>query len=409
MNEIFTQITNGEYFYLLAIAVILLSTKFLGLATRRAKLPAVVGALLAGVILGPSLLNAISLESEPMLVKTSEIGVILLMFASGLETDLNELKENGLAAFVVAMIGVIVPLLGGWAAYYILNPEAEETINMFKAIFVGVTLTATSVSITVETLKEMGKLSGKMGTTILGAAVIDDILGIIVLTAIISTGGNSCDSEVSLDIVILKIFMFFIFVVITTFVVYGAKAIIKKFPRKKRMAIVAFAFCLILSYISEELFGVADITGAYFAGVILCNFGIKKYLNERFDILSSLFFSPIFFASIGLKTNLHLLTSDMLIFAIILVIIAILTKVVGCGLGAKICKFDNKSALAIGIGMVSRGEVALIVAQKGANSGLLEGNLFPAIVFMVIVTTLITPILLKIILKDKEPSDVKAA
>lgn len=409
MSEIFTQLIQGEYFYLIAIAVILLATKFLGLATRRAKLPAVVGALLAGVILGPSLLNAISLESEPMLVKTSEIGVILLMFASGLETDLNELKENGVAAFIVAMIGVVIPLIGGCVAYYIFNPEAEETINLFKAIFVGVTLTATSVSITVETLREMGKLSGRMGTTILGAAVIDDILGIIVLTAIISTGGNSAGSEASLDIVILKIFMFFIFVVITTFVVYGAKAIIKKFPRKKRMAIAAFAFCLILSYISEELFGVADITGAYFAGVILCNFGIKQYLSERFDILSSLFFSPIFFASIGLKTNLHLLTSDMLIFAIVLVIIAIATKIIGCGLGAKFCKFNNKDALAIGIGMVSRGEVALIVAQKGANSGLLESNLFPAIVFMVIVTTLITPIMLKVILRDKEAENTKTA
>lgn len=410
MGEIFRLITQGDYFYLLAIAVILISTKFLGLASRRVKMPAVVGALLAGVILGPSLLNAISLESEPMLVKTSEIGVILLMFASGLETDLNELKENGVAAFIVALIGVIVPLIGGIVAYYIFNPEAEETINMFKAIFVGVTLTATSVSITVETLREMGKLSGRMGTTILGAAVIDDILGIIVLTAIISTGGSSAEAgtEGSLDIVILKIFMFFIFVVITTFVVYGAKAIIKKFPRKKRMAILAFAFCLILSYISEEIFGVADITGAYFAGVILCNFGIKDYLNSRFDILSSLFFSPIFFASIGLKTNLHLLTSDMLVFAVILVIVAILTKVVGCGLGAKLCKFNNKEALSIGIGMVSRGEVALIVAQKGADNGLLEGNLFPAIVFMVIVTTLITPIMLKVILKDKSTEEVNA-
>ncbi len=411
MMGFFSELVNGEYFYLFAIAIILLSTKFLGLASRKVKMPAVVGALLAGVILGPSLLNAISLESEPMLVKTSEIGVILLMFASGLETDLTELKKNGVAAFIVAMIGVIVPLIGGFAAYYIMNPEAEETINMFKAIFVGVTLTATSVSITVETLREMGKLSGRMGTTILGAAVIDDILGIIVLTAIISMGGNAGSSEGGgLTMVLVKIVLFFVFILIAAAVVVFSKKVIKYFPRKKRMAITAFAFCLILSYISEEFFGVADITGAYFAGVILCNFGIKEYLNERFDILSSLFFSPIFFASIGLKTNLHLLTSDMLVFALILMVIAILTKVVGCGLGAKICKFNNKEALSIGIGMVSRGEVALIVAQKGAASGLLETNLFPAIVFMVIVTTLITPILLKVILKDKDTAgNTKAA
>lgn len=390
----------GDYGYLAVLAVIFLSTKVLGLVSRRVQMPAVVGALLAGIILGPSCLGVVS--QTDFLTKAAEIGVIILMFLSGLETDLTELKENGIASFIVAMIGVIFPLIGGAAAYYIMNPEGEATINLLKAIFVGVTLTATSVSITVETLRELGKLSGRMGTTILGAAVIDDIIGIVILTAITSMGGGS---EVSISTVIMKILLFFVFVLIAGIAIFFIKR--KLFPRMKmrrRISIYVLSFCFLLSFIAERFFGVADITGAYFAGVILCNFGAKEYIDEKFEILGYLFFSPIFFASIGIKTNLLDLAgnTDIIIFAFVILIIAVITKVAGCGIGAKLCKFNNKEALAIGIGMVSRGEVALIVAQKGANCGLLESNMFPAIVFMVIVTTLITPILLKLILAEKK-------
>lgn len=405
MREFLNEMAQGPYFYLLAIAVILLSTKVLGLASRKVNMPAVVGALIAGVILGPSLLNLIDI-GDPIISGVSEIGVILLMFESGLETDLDELKANGISSCIVASIGVLVPLVGGMACYYLMNPEGTPTIDTFKAIFVGVTLTATSVSITVETLREMGKLSGRMGTTILGAAVLDDIIGVIVLTAIISLGSSNGGGEASLSTVLIKIVLFFIFIAVVAAVVVVLMKIAKEVKRRRRISIYAFAFCLILSFASEEFFGVADITGAYFAGVILCNFGFKEYIGTKFEVLSFLFFSPIFFASIGLKTNLHLLTPEMMVFAAVLLVVAIITKIVGCGLGAKICKFNNKDALAIGIGMVSRGEVALIVAQKGSDSGLLNEELFPAIVFMVIITTLITPILLKIILKDKAPKAI---
>lgn len=389
---------GGDYGYLATLAVILLSTKFLGLASRRVHMPAVVGALLAGIILGPSCLGVVT--QTDFLGKTAEIGVIILMFLSGLETDLEELKENGVASFIIAMIGVIIPLVGGALTYYFMNPEGESSINILKAIFVGVTLTATSVSITVETLRELGKLSGRMGTTILGAAVIDDIIGIVVLTAITSMSGGS---DVSLPIVLLKILLFFCFIGIVTIAVFTAKKIFHGIKMRRRISIYVLGFCFILSFCAEEFFGVADITGAYFAGVILCNFGAKEYIDQKFDILGYLFFSPIFFASIGLKTNLTELVQNphIILFAVMLLIVAIATKIIGCGIGAKLCKFNNKEALAIGIGMVSRGEVALIVAQKGANSGLLESNMFPAIVFMVIVTTLITPVLLKLILADK--------
>lgn len=283
---------------------------------------------------------------------------------------------------------------------------ASDPAGVLKAVFVGVTLTATSVSITVETLREMGKLQGAMGTTILGAAVIDDIVGIIVLTLITSMR----DSDVSVAGVLLSIIGFFIFIILVTVgIILLKRHIIHHAPRKRRTAIYALTFCLILSYISEVYFGVADITGAYFAGVILCNFGIKEYIDHRISILSFMFFSPLFFASIGIKTSLSGFTEELFLFSITLMLVAIATKIIGCGLGAKICKFNNKDSFSIGVGMVSRGEVALIVAQKGQQFGLLDSHLFPAIVLVVIVTTLLTPMMLKFVLREKQPHKIKAS
>ena len=389
---------EDKYLYLFSLAVILLSTKFLGLISRRVQLPAVVGALISGIILGPSFLDFI--EYTDFIQKASEIGVILLMFMAGLDTDLDELKKSGLASFLVAVLGVVLPLLGGFQCFKYMFPEeyANNSLGFLKAVFVGITLTATSVSITVETLREMGKLKGKMGTTIMGAAIIDDIVGIIVLTTITSMQ----DTSVNPTIVLVKIVMFFIFVVLTGGVVFFLKnKFIGSVKRRRRISIYALAFCLFMSFIAEEGFGVADITGAYFAGLMFCAFSVREYIGKKFNVLNYLFFAPVFFASIGMQTNMKSLTGDIIWFTVVLTIVAILTKVIGCGLGAKICKFNNKEALGIGIGMISRGEVALIVAQKGADCGLLSETLFPAIVVVVIITTLITPILLKILLTEK--------
>lgn len=397
---------EDKYLYLFSLAVILLSTKFLGLISRRVQLPAVVGALISGIILGPSFLDFI--EYTDFIQKASEIGVILLMFMAGLDTDLDELKKSGLASFLVAVLGVVLPLLGGFLCFKYMFPKeyANNSLGFLKAVFVGVTLTATSVSITVETLREMGKLKGKMGTTIMGAAIIDDIVGIIVLTTITSMQ----DTSVNPTIVLVKIVMFFIFVVLTGAVVFFLKnRFIGSVKRRRRISIYALAFCLFMSFIAEEGFGVADITGAYFAGLMFCAFSVREYIGKKFNVLNYLFFAPVFFASIGMQTNMKSLTGDIIWFTVVLTIVAILTKVVGCGLGAKICKFNNKEALGIGIGMISRGEVALIVAQKGADCGLLSETLFPAIVVVVIITTLITPILLKVLLTEKNNKAVKTA
>ena len=396
-----------SYSFLLFLAIIMISTKILGLFTRKIHMPAVVGALVAGVILGPSCLNLITLTGDTgvFLEQMAEIGVILLMFNAGLETDLSELKKNGVASFVTALIGVIVPLIGGFLGYaFFFHTDFSDYHEVLKAVFVGVVLTATSVSITVETLREMGKLKGKVGTTILGAAVIDDIIGIIVLTIVTSLK----DTSVSPITVVLKIVLYFVFIAVLIFVLTKLKVFVEEQDEKRRTAIICVALCFILSYISEEYFGIADITGAYFAGLMLCTMKVGPYVARRCEIPSYLIFSPVFFASVGLKVTLGGMDASIWIFAIILLVIAILSKVVGCGLGAKICGCTGKEAFQVGIGMISRGEVALIVAQKGYASGMLDDVLFAPIVLVVIVTTLITPILLKLVMKDNDSEKAAA-
>lgn len=396
-----------SYSFLLFLAIIMISTKILGLFTRKIHMPAVVGALVAGVILGPSCLNLITLTGDTgvFLEQMAELGVILLMFNAGLETDLSELKKNGVASFVTALIGVIVPLIGGFLGYaFFFHTDFSDYDEVLKAVFVGVVLTATSVSITVETLREMGKLKGKVGTTILGAAVIDDIIGIIVLTIVTSL----MDTSVSPITVVLKIVLYFVFIAVLIFVLTKLKVFVEEQDEKRRTAIICVALCFILSYISEEYFGIADITGAYFAGLMLCTMKVGPYVARRCEIPSYLIFSPVFFASVGLKVTLGGMDASIWIFAIILLVIAILSKVVGCGLGAKICGCTGKEAFQVGIGMISRGEVALIVAQKGYASGMLDDVLFAPIVLVVIVTTLITPILLKLVMKDNDSEKAAA-
>ncbi len=396
-----------SYSFLLFLAIIMISTKILGLFTRKIHMPAVVGALVAGVILGPSCLNLITLigDTGVFLEQMAEIGVILLMFNAGLETDLSELKKNGVASFVTALIGVVVPLLGGFLGYaFFFHTDFSDYDEVLKAVFVGVVLTATSVSITVETLREMGKLKGKVGTTILGAAVIDDIIGIIVLTIVTSLK----DTSVSPITVVLKIVLYFVFIAVLIFVLAKLKVFVEEQDEKRRTAIICVALCFILSYISEEYFGIADITGAYFAGLMLCTMKVGPYVARRCEIPSYLIFSPVFFASVGLKVTLGGMDASIWIFAIILLVIAILSKVAGCGLGAKICGCTGKEAFQVGIGMISRGEVALIVAQKGYASGMLDDVLFAPIVLVVIVTTLITPILLKLVMKDNDSEKAAA-
>lgn len=309
----------SSYGFLLDLAIILLTTKFLGLLTRKFHMPQVVGALLAGLIFGPAVLNV--LKETAFIGATAEIGVIVLMFCAGMETDIQELKKSGKASFIIAVIGVIVPLIGGYAVAYFFNrpgvidSDAGATVFL-QNIFIGVILTATSVSITVETLKELGKLKTHSGNAILGAAIIDDILGIIALTIITSMA----DSSVNLGIVLLKTAGFFVFAAVAGYLFYKAYRKWNEASDKPlhRYTIVAFVFCLLMSYIAEEFFGVADITGAFIAGLIISCTQRTQYLASKFDTLSYLYLSPIFFASIGLKVELPNMTGSIVLFAVIL-------------------------------------------------------------------------------------------
>lgn len=394
-----------SYDFLLFVAIILLSTKIFSLLSQKVNMPQVVGALLVGVLLGPSCLNI--LHETDFLTKSAEIGVIFLMFLAGLDTDFDDLKATGKSAVIIAFVGVLIPLGSGFLTYFLFfHGERPDTMIFLESAFVGIVLTATSVSITVEMLREMGKLKGKMGTSILGAAIIDDILGIIALTVITSFTVPG----VEIMVVLLKIFLFFVFIAVCGFFVFRLfRKLEIVYGTKRRVAIYAVVFCLLLSYISEVYFGVADITGAYFTGLILCNVTeTKSYIASKINITSYMFFTPIFFASIGIKTVITGMSQELILFTLALLIVAILSKIVGCGLGAKICGFSNMDSLAIGVGMISRGEVALIVAQKGEQAGLISSTLFPAIVLVVIVTTLITPILLKTVVYMKEQKKVDA-
>ena len=391
-----------SYKFLLDLALILLSTKVLGLITRKFQMPQVVGALLAGLILGPAMLNILS-ETD-FIIQLSELGVIVLMFNAGLESDLEELKKTGKASFIIASLGVIIPLIGGFAiAHFYAIPELSEGTSgtvFLQNIFIGIILTATSVSITVETLKEMGKLNTSAGTAILVAAIIDDILGIIALTVISSL----TDTSVKVGFVLMKIAGFFIFAIIVGFISYKIFKAWSNYENRdrRRFIIASFVFCLLLSYISEEVFDVADITGAFIAGLVLSNIDRKEFISNRLNIVSYALLSPVFFASIGLKIVLPAMDFNIVMFAVLLTIIAILTKIVGAGIGARLCKFSPRESYQIGVGMVSRGEVALIVASKGAALGLISTSMLGPVVIVVVVTTIIAPILLKLAFREKK-------
>ena len=375
-----------EYSYILFIALILLSTKILGLVTKKMKLPQ--------VILGPAVLNVVK-ETE-FISELSEIGVIVLMFTAGLTTDVKELKRTGKASFIIALLGVIVPLFGGLglaAAMGIGKGDKLACSPFLQHLFIGVVLTATSVSITVETLKELGKLSTRAGNAILGAAIIDDILGIIALTLITSLA----DTSVHVATVLIKIVAFFAVAIGCTVVYHVVFTKWRKRDKKdlRRHVIISFVFCLLMAYVAE-LFGVADITGAFVAGLAISSEKDVKYISNRFETLSYMFLSPVFFASIGLTMNGINMNGKMVLFTVLLLAVAIVTKIIGCGLGAKVCKYTNQESLQIAMGMISRGEL-----------GLMGDEVFAPIIIMVVATTIITPVFLKFVFKDNHEEHVE--
>ena len=394
------------YLVLKDLAIIMITAKLFGIIARKLKAPQVVGEIIAGLIIGPSILGWVN--QTDFLLQMAEIGVIFLMFSAGLETNMRDLLKTGPIATLIACSGVFIPLFMGagfYMLYYGASPWGSE--GFYKAVLVGTILTATSVSITVQSLKEMGKLKGKVGTTILSAAIIDDVIGIIVLTFVI--GLKSPDSDPFK--VIINTVLFFVLAIIVGFISYKIfKIVDKRYPHTRRIPIAGVAYCLILAYVAERYFGIADITGAYVAGIILCSIKDSEYIERKVDVNSYMIFGPVFFASIGLKTNIDSISGSILLFSLGFVLVGLVSKIIGCGLMAKLCKFNGNDALKIGVGMMTRGEVALIVSQRGLSVGLLEPVYFTSVIFLIIVSSISTPIILKILYsKDKEPEKVQTA
>lgn len=386
------------------LAIILIFAKLFGILARKCKAPQVVGEIIAGILIGPSVLGLV--EQSDFLIQMAEIGVVLLMFSAGLETNLKDLIKTGPIACLIACAGVFIPLVGGsllYMGFYGIAPWGSD--EFYTAVFIGVIMTATSVSITVQTLKELGKLKGKVGTTILSAAIIDDIIGIVVLTFVI--GFKSPDSNPGK--VVINTILFFIFAFIVGFISYKVfKKVDERYPHTRRIPIAGLAYCFALAFIAEHYFGIADITGAYVAGIILCSIRDSEYIAEKMDINSYMMFGPVFFASIGLKTSIANLNAEIILFTIAFVLVALVTKIVGCGLTAKSCGFNNKESLKIGIGMMTRGEVALIVSQKGLSVGLISPVYFTSVIFLIVISSVVTPIILKILYaQDSESVDEK--
>ena len=382
------------------LAIIIFAAKIMGLLAKKLKAPQVVGEILAGLLLGPSVLGIV--DQSDFLVKMAEIGVILLMFSAGLGTELKDLLKTGPVAVVIAMAGVFIPLAGGfllYSAFY--GFAAVGTEEFFRAVFIGTIMTATSVSITVQTLRELGHLKGKIGTLILNAAIIDDVIGIIVLTFVI---GFKDPTSKPLKVVISTL-VFFAFSLIGYILYKIFKALDKKYPHQRRIPIMGLCLCFAMAYIAEKFFGIADITGAYVAGIILCNLRDSDYIAEKMDINSYMLFGPVFFASIGLKTNFDGFTLSLLLFSIAFVIVAMGTKVIGCGLFARLFGYKGKDAVKVGVGMMTRGEVALIVAQKGLAVGILSSEYFASVILLIICSSIVTPIVMKLLYKGEKPAD----
>ena len=408
------EILNTLYY----LAVILIFAKSFGLLARKIGLPQVAGMVIAGVILGllsnfhrddNAILSTIfmkpSAKEKDILNAFSQIGVVLILFSSGLETDLDNLKHSGLAATFIALCGVLIPIaLGTLGSMFFLNGFAAYSHEkLLNAIFVGTILAATSVGITVETLKEIGKLNSRVGQTIVSAAIIDDVLGIIARSIVTSLKGGGASQ---IWITLLKAVGFFAFSI-------GLGILLRiyfkweehKFPHKRRTSIYAFGMCFLFAFCAEKFFGIAAITGAYMAGIMLSGLEDTQFVDRKVVVSGYMIFSPIFFSYIGISADFSGFSWSYLLFGLTFVALGIIGKIVGCGLVAKPFGFKNKECATIGCGMIARGEVALAVYSSG--SMLMASNpaerLDPlvATIMLIVISSILCPVLLKLLFKDK--------
>lgn len=374
--------------FILYLLLILLATKLAGDLSVRLGQPSVLGKLIIGIVLGPAILGWIN--NSDFIHYFSEIGVIMLMFLAGLETDLDQLKKNWKAAFAVAILGIIFPFIGGFGIGELFG------LHTTYSLFIGVLLSATSVSITVQVLKDMNKLNSPEGSTILGAAVVDDVLVVVLLALMTSFLGTG--EEVSIGLLVGKKVLFFIGVILAgAFIVPIFLKTLSKLKVTEPVISMALVICFAFVYFADVL-GMAGIIGAFAAGLAISQTEFKHTIEGKIDPIAYAVFVPVFFVSIGLNVSFSGIGSQIGFIAA-LTASAIITKLIGGTIGAKLTGFNNHSSLIIGAGMVSRGEVALIIAATGLQEYLLLPEYFTAIVIVIIATTLFAPPLLKYLIQ----------
>jgi len=369
--------------YLLDIGLIIVVVKIFTLITQKIKMPKVLGGLIAGIVLGPAMLNIV--QSSTILEALSKFGIILIMFLAGMETSIKKFISDSNKYVIIAIAGVIVPLIMGTACSLMYVQDLKTNL------FFGAVITATSVSITVETLIEMKKIKSSVGLAILGAGVVDDIIGILFLTIIMNSGNLHFST---FSFVTVKVLLFFAMAILLSLILFKIfEKIEQKDTKTEQMPTYSIAFALILAFIAEVL-GVSGIIGAYIAGLVIGNTEKGRKVRGKIDLVVHTIFSPIFFASVGLKLTTLSFSIQVWVFIIIFTAITILSKIVGNGLGAKICGYPKEKAIQIGIGMATRGEVALIIAEEAKNINLINEEVFSIVIITVMLVTLITPILL---------------
>lgn len=395
------------------LAIILIATKGMGIFARFSGLPQVVGMVIAGLLIGPAIFGQIdalpfngilnpTAEEMDVLKTFSQIGVVLILFSSGLETDTKELKKSGFAATMIAFAGVLVPIALGTVITALFMggfDSLKEHDKLMNALFVGCILSATSVGITVETLRELGKLKSKVGTTVLSAAIIDDVIGILALSLL-----TSLDGDGNVGITLLKALAFFALGIGIGFPIKWLFVwICKRYPHARRTSIFALAVCFIYSYVAQTYFGIAAITGAFLAGIMLSGLKDTDFVDKKVLTNGYMIFTPIFFAFIGISADFSSFKPTDLLFGLAFVIVGIIGKIAGCGAVAKCCKYDLRDSTTIGCGMIARGEVALAVYSTGhnliarASNGAVTGiNPLIATIMLIVISSILCPILLKL-------------
>ncbi len=412
---------------LLPLALILCLTKLLGLGAQKLGVPAVIGMLVAGVLIG--LLKYIPFAplqqlffpeiAQNTLSVFAKIGVVLIMFSTGLGTELKQLKSAGKPSIIITAFGVVVPMGLGFLASWLFLPTSSLLApehELLTHLFYGAILTATSVSVTVATLKELGKLNTPVGTSIVAAAVIDDIIGIIILSVLTgftaTSGATNAEHSFLPDwwvngawwLVCIKIIAFFVIAIALGLLLRKAfNKMEHRYPHNRRVPILAICVCFVYAFVAEKIFGVADITGAYVAGLVLGGtLQETPYVEVKADMLGYMFFSPIFFASIGMNLDFSGFNTSFLLFGSVYVLMAIIGKLGGCSVAGLLCKFNKRDSFRIGCGMMVRAEVVLICTQKGIDAGLIDPTVFPFVFAIIMLTSILAPILLKISYK-KDP------